>query len=181
MAVAANEARIPLTTPINPLRNRTLQNRWCPLNHERTPDAGVFVPKKNSLAELSKVLDDKRSVGVLADQRSSPVHAVGPQATAVLTTRMPALLALQHSRPIVAGACYRNFSDERYRIELCEPIWPNRNSEKEAEIARLTDQLDQNLAQLVRAAPEQYLWMHNRWKPHRPRARGAIVRPLWEI
>ncbi len=35
------EARIPLTIPINPLRNRTLQNRWCPLNHERALNAAV--------------------------------------------------------------------------------------------------------------------------------------------
>lgn len=72
-------------------------------------------------------------------------------------TRMPALLALQHGRPIVAGACFRNFSGGRYRIELCEPICPGATSEEQAEIGRLIDQLDRRLAQLVRAAPEQYL------------------------
>ena len=165
------EAGIPLTVPINPLRNRAVQNRWCPLNRERAPGAEVFVPKKNSLTELLKALDDKRSVGILADQRSSPMHAVDSQATAVVTMRVPALLALQRARPIVAGACFRNPAGERFRIVIGEPLWPAAIANgEEAEIARLTDQLDRSLAQLVRASPVQYLWMHNRWKPHRVRA-----------
>ena len=164
-------AGISLTVPINPLRNRRLQDWWCPLDQERAPGAEVFVAKKNSLAELSRALDVNRSVGLLADQRSGPVHAVNVGMTSVLTSRMPALLAVRHSRPIVAGACYRNASGERFRIALGEPLWPDGKSKDESEIGRLTDRLDRNLAQLVRAAPEQYLWMHNRWKAHRVRAR----------
>jgi KDO2-lipid IV(A) lauroyltransferase len=167
------EARIALTVPINGLRNRALQDRWCPLDRERHPGAEIFVTKKNSLAALLRALDVHRSVGLLADQRASPAHALTGQASAVLTTRLPALLALERARPVVVVACYRNPSGAHLRIELGEALWPVATADKEKEVARLCLEIDQSLARLVRAAPEQYLWMHNRWKPHRSRARGG--------
>ena len=37
----------------------------------------------------------------------------------------------------------------------------------------MTQALNDSLAAMIRAAPNQWFWMHRRWKPHRVAARLA--------
>ncbi len=158
-----------MTIPINPLRNGTLQRRLCPLDRERVPGAELFVAKKNALPALLGALDRGRSVGILADQRTSASLAFDVRNMSVLTTPLPMVLALQRNRPIVVGACYRQPLSGRFDFQIAEPIWPDVSLDPNHELPRLAHELDRRLTLLVRDRPEQYLWMHNRWKPHRIR------------
>jgi len=167
--------KIPLTIPINPTRDESLQRRFCPLNVERSLQGEIFVAKKNSLEPLLSALQQGRSVGILADQRPTGGVTFDSQHMSVLTSPIPALLALRCKRPIVVGACYRRHGRDSYEVKLCEPIWPDLSADETTEIRRLTVDLDAALTVLVRAQPEQYLWMHDRWKPHRLRKARSVT------
>ncbi len=55
-------------------------------------------------------------------------------------------------------------ADGRHRIKMSEPIWPDPNAEKDAEILRLTVRHTQWLEDAIRQTPAQYFWVHRRWK-----------------
>jgi KDO2-lipid IV(A) lauroyltransferase len=160
---------IPLTVPINPARDGELQRRFCPLDAERAPGSEIFIAKKDSLEALAKALRQGRSVGLLADQRPTGKIVFDDSRGRVVTSPVAALLAIGCNRPIIAGACYRSTAGNFYEIKLCEPLWPDPSADEASEAARLTGALDAALATLIHAAPEQYLWMHHRWRPHRRR------------
>ena len=48
---------------------------------------------------------------------------------------------------------------------VSDPIWPDvKNAEEQAEIVRITREINLKMEEVIRKYPEQYLWMHNRWK-----------------
>jgi KDO2-lipid IV(A) lauroyltransferase len=116
---------------------------------------------------LRRALRQGKSVGMLPDQRTIRaiwVEYFGRQAT---TTPVPAMLALQYRRPIVVAACCRRSRDFRFEGFVSDPIWPDTEGAEEAEVFRLTREMNRAMEAIVRRYPEQYLWMHNRWKAYR--------------
>jgi len=158
---------IPLTIPIQELGNDYIQQRWCPLNATPSTGGEIFVPKTNSLAHLRASLRHGRSVGLMADQRTMRGLAVEFMGCTAPTTPIPAMLGVSLNRPILVGACCRSSGGNRYRLILHEPIWADPNREAKAEIVRLTQEVNRKMGAMIRDFPDQYLWLHNRWKAYR--------------
>ena len=64
--------------------------------------------------------------------------------------------------PVVIGACYRDRAPYRWRMVLPRVFQP-------AELAGLdpiavATLVNAELEKLIRAAPEQYFWLHDRWR-----------------
>jgi len=159
-------AGIPLTIPIQELGNEYIHQRWWPLNGARSLGGEIFVPKTNSLAFLRASLRHGRSLGIMADQRTMRGLAVEFMGATALTTPIPAMLAVNYRRPIVVGACCRRTGTHAYELMICEPIWPDPSQNKKADVVRMTRELNRAMESIIRAYPEQYLWVHNRWKPY---------------
>jgi KDO2-lipid IV(A) lauroyltransferase len=85
----------------------------------------------------------------------------------------PARLALAADVPIVCGFLLRN-ADGSLRIEVAEPIRPDRRAPRAEEVERLTRAWSAAVESAVRAAPEQWVWFHERWRttPELLAARG---------
>ncbi len=66
-------------------------------------------------------------------------------------------------RPIVVVACLRSVQHGFIGF-VGEPITPRDTENERPEIERLTHLMTADLEQLIRQYPEQYLWMHDRWK-----------------
>ena len=86
--------------------------------------------------------------------------------TPATTTPLPALLAVRHQRPIVVVACLRSVQ-HGFIGHVGEPILPRDTDNERPEIERLTRLMTTDLEQLIRQYPEQYLWMHDRWKVYK--------------
>ncbi len=76
------------------------------------------------------------------------------------TPRAAADLALRTGAAVVMGFCRRE-TDGRYRIVMREVSTDGLDSE------RLTARMTAEIEAAVRAAPEQWVWMHRRWKSAR--------------
>jgi KDO2-lipid IV(A) lauroyltransferase len=160
LADVAAVVGIPLAVVIRPLDNRRLD---ALLGRSRSATGQIFVAKRNALLALQQHLAAGRSIGMLPDQatyRGIPVEFLGRPAW---TTPVPALLAIYQQRPIVVVACFRT-DRLRFGGHVGEPIWPAPHSSEKAEVIRLTGLMSRAMEEVVRAHPEQYLWMHNRWK-----------------
>jgi len=77
-----------------------------------------------------------------------------------------ALLALRTGRPVVAGFAAR-LSDGRMRLSFCPPIEIVRGPDLDREVAALTAILTAHIEHQIRSQPEQWVWMHRRWR-HQP-------------
>lgn len=156
-------AEIPLVIVVRPLDNMYLEKLFY---SHRLSSGQIFLPKTNSLYYLQKALRQGKSVGMLPDQstmRAVSVDYFGRKAT---TTPIPALLAILHHRPIVVVACCRRSWDFSFEGFVSEPIWPQVDQSEKTELLRLTREMNRSMEAVIRKYPEQYFWMHDRWKSY---------------
>ncbi len=122
---------------------------------------------KGAGARLVAALRHGRVIGLLIDQ---DIAAPGVYARffgrPAWTAVGAALLPLRTGCPIGAGFAARR-PDGTMRLEFDPPITPAAGTDLESEAARLTAALTARIERQVRGHPEQWVWMHKRWR-HQP-------------
>lgn len=83
------------------------------------------------------------------------------------TTNLPALLALRTGAPIVPIGIHPD-GLARWRVVYGEAIRTRDEGGREIGSAKLTATLNQAAERLVRRVPEEWFWIHERWKTPRP-------------
>jgi KDO2-lipid IV(A) lauroyltransferase len=165
---------------------RRLDNRWLDdfLRRFRERTGQGILDKNDDLAGIQEVLASGGGLATLADQdagqRGQFVDFFGRPAS---THKAVALLALRFQVPLVvlaslrtecppAGRTFRPYSGTmRYEVVVADVIRPEEYEDKPDAVAAITKRFTAALEQLVRRAPEQYFWLHRRWK-HQPQAKG---------
>jgi KDO2-lipid IV(A) lauroyltransferase len=129
-----------------------------------------LLAKRGDFDKIEQVLDQGGVIATLADQdagqRGLFVDFFGRPAS---THKAMALMALEHHVPmIVVGAPKLG---DRYHITPADIILPEDYENAPDAVRAITQRLTTDLENLVRMAPEQYFWVHRRWK-HQPLPRG---------
>jgi Kdo2-lipid IVA lauroyltransferase/acyltransferase len=88
------------------------------------------------------------------------------------THKAVALLALEHNAVMVVTAAIRVGAPIRYAIAVEDVILPEEYAGRPDAVRAMTQRFTAALERLVRRAPEQYFWLHRRWK-HEPPQRWA--------
>jgi len=129
---------------------------------------------KGAGGKLVQALRRGRVIGLLIDQ---DIAAPGVYAQffgrPAWTPVGAALLPLRTGCPTVAGFAARR-PDGTMRLEFDPPIRPAAGGDLESEAARLTARLTARIERQVRSHPEQWVWMHKRWR-HQP----GEGEPVW--
>ena len=112
------------------------------------------------------VIDLLRSgggVGVLSDQHAGD-HGVWTPFFGRLasTSPLPALLAKRTRAALIAAGVYTT-GRARWRM-----VFTERFDQTGASVAVLTSKINQVIEQQIRRAPEDWFWVHNRWKTPEP-------------
>lgn len=118
--------------------------------------------KGKSARALLKALGRQEVIGILHDQNSGDVFVPFFGVPAGTPTG-PAILALKTGAPIVPAYCVTQ-PDGTYRIIIHPIIRAVDTGDRDADLRRITEQMTESLEQVVREYPEQWLWLHNRWK-----------------
>lgn len=101
---------------------------------------------------------DARQAGVFVDFFGSPAS----------TARGPALFALRAKAPLVLGVVHR-IPGHRPRYDVTfEEVVIERSGKLRDDITSLTQAFTSKLEAYIRKAPEQYFWLHKRWKTAPP-------------
>ena len=79
------------------------------------------------------------------------------------TVAGPASLALHTGAPLLPCYCVRD-PDDTYRIIFLPPISAQATGDREADVTRVMAAANAALESVVRRFPDQWLWLHNRWK-----------------
>ncbi len=126
--------------------------------------------------DYDKIMDTLRrggNLGILGDQdagaRGQFVDFFGRPAS---TFKSIALLSLEYSAPILVFGAARVGDPMQYRLYIEDVILPEEYSAAPDATRRITQRYTAALERMVRRHPEQYFWLHRRWK-HEPPVRKA--------
>ncbi len=133
---------------------------------ERTGQSILY--KKGATASMEDVLAARGTLGFIADQDAGRkglfVDFFGRPAS---TYKSIGLMAMQFEAPVVVGYGRRLDDDFHFEMGVERIILPREWAEKDDPLRWITQEYTAALERIVRADPEQYLWVHRRWK-HRP-------------
>lgn len=129
--------------------------------------------KKGAMGQAYEVLERREALSFIADQDA------GRKGVFANFFNRPAswyksigLLAMQYEAPIIVGISTRQGQKFRYRFEIERVIEPHEWAGQEQPLQFVTQAFADALESAIRRYPEQYLWMHRRWKSQ-PRERKA--------
>jgi KDO2-lipid IV(A) lauroyltransferase len=163
----------PFSVIARPLDNPELDRRLVGL---RTSTGNTVLYKRNALAQALATIRSGGVVAVLIDQNVQEKDGIFVRffGRAACTTTVAAAIALKTGCAIVPVRCPMG-PDGRYRMIYGPPVRWEATGRREEDIAALTQQLTTVIEGWVREAPEQWLWLHRRWKtqPASGRARGT--------
>src|SRR5205807_3197499 len=90
------------------------------------------------------------------------------------THKAIALLALEHRVPLLVTGTPRVGQPMGYQVMAEDLILPEEYEGKPDAVRAMTQRFTSALERLSRLAPEQYFWLHRRWK-HQPAKRRPKV------
>jgi len=157
----AIQIQLPFSVIVKPLRN-PLVYEW--MNRARTKFGNEVVPLGISVRKTYQTLKEKKIVAMVADQRG-PQEGVKVDffGKKVSVYTGPAVLALKTGAPLICGIAVRD-KDNKYKVILVEISKRNLPDGEEEKLLEISQRYTSYLEKIIRENPEQWLWMHNRWK-----------------
>lgn len=143
------------------------------VNRFRGMTGHSVLPKHGSSTEIDRVLARGGLVGVLGDQAAGAkgcwVDFFGRPAS---THKAVAVFALSNNAPLLVGYARRLGRPLCYEIGVEAIADPSSMPPELADVNRLTQWHAAALERLIRQDPDQYWWVHRRWKGQPPAKRG---------
>ena len=123
-----------------------------------------LIPRKQAVRETLRALKNNEAVGFFADQNAGPegvfVDFLGKPASAA---RGPAVIARKTGAPLLFSLSIRQ-PDDKHHVYIAAPIHVKASDDFERDIECYTTQMLKQLEAYIHKYPEQWLWLHNRWK-----------------
>lgn len=140
------------------------------------------VSKFNNLTSLMRSLKNGRSLGLVADQDAG-VHArgifvkfFGRWCKAV---DAPAVLAMMYQAPLIPSFPIRtSMLRPEYLLLFGDPIDISGDPRNPHDVQRILQDYHHALEDIVRRYPEQYEWLHHKWRTRPPGEVGAHPRHI---
>ena len=154
---------------------RTLDNPHLNrfVNRFRGAHGQFILPKNGSSGTIEAVLAAGGIISLLGDQYAGPkgcwVEFMGRPASC---HKALALFTLTSGAPMVVSYARRAGSPMKFEIGLGGVADPEKPDERQANVRTLTQWYNRSLETLIRKTPEQYWWVHRRWKGEPPRRRA---------
>jgi len=157
--------QMPITGVAKRIRYEPLNRR---LNALRTRFGLKIINKKGALPQMRQALRRGEVMGLLIDQskrsESVDVRFFGHTVTAPSAA---AMLALRCKSPVVPIFCVR---EAGYKLAFYAepPLEIKRTHDLRSDLATNTQMMTDIIEKMIRKYPDQWLWLHKRWKKHYP-------------
>ncbi len=160
-ALGTAAAGFPVTVIARPLDNPLLESL---LKGFRERNGNSVVYKADAAREMLRVLRRGGIVGILADQHAQSGDVVVPFfGRPAATTSIVARLADRTGALIIPVVCART-SPASYHLSFEPEIDVRSLRTDERAPGAFTARLNLEVERIVRRTPEQWLWLHNRWR-----------------
>jgi len=143
--------------------NNPAIDKW--LHDTRAAAMGTLIPTGlDAPMKLASALERGTHVGMLVDQYYSRGVDVAFFGRRTKANPLLARLARHFDCPIYGLRVVR-LPGHRFRPELTEQVEPVRDAEGKVDIAGTTQAVMSVIEGWIREYPEQWLWLHRRWRP----------------
>ena len=131
--------------------------------------------KNESARVMLKILKEQGTVGILADQNTMSQEGVSVDffGTKACTSTGIARVALHTDAAVVPGYVFWDATIRKYRLRFGPPVELSRTGDAERDIQENTARFTKILEEIIRQHPEQWVWLHARWKT-RPPGEGKL-------
>ena len=136
-----------------------------------------FIPRRNSLRQIVKVLRSNGCIGFVLDQNMTEDEGVFVEFLGRPACTMPglAVLARRYHVPVVP-AYVRRDADLRCHTAtfLPEVEWESVGPDPKADVHHNTQRYSRVMEEVIRERPDQWFWCHRRWKTQPDDAPGEL-------
>ncbi len=160
---------------------RTLDNPYVDdfINEFRGRTGQFMLSKQGSRDEIEALMEQGGALTLLGDQSAGPrgcwVDFFGRPAS---THKAVSLFTLTYSAPTITIGVRRLEGPLRYRISATSLLDPTASDFEKGTTTLITEWFTHELEAIIRLAPEQYWWVHNRWKGEPPKRRSRKNRSM---
>jgi Kdo2-lipid IVA lauroyltransferase/acyltransferase len=157
----------PLHFLVRPIANRRVD---ALINSYRCSSGNQPIDKNRSARTIFKILQDGGTVGILADHNTVAEESVFVDFFGIpaSTTSGLARLALRTDAAVVPGFLSWDQGRRKYRLRFQPAVELARTSDEEADVVEHTQRFMRVVEDYIRTYPDQWLWVHKRWKTRPP-------------
>lgn len=157
----------PISYLARPLDNPKLDDM---LNARRTIFGNTPINKKNSVMLAVKILREGGGLGILTDVNAHPKEGVFVPFFGVpaCTTAGAAMIAIRANALIFPIFCVWDSNERLYRLVHGKLIEPTITGDRKQDIVETTTAYTAEIERIIRCYPDQWMWIHRRWKTRPP-------------
>lgn len=157
----------PVSYLARPLDNSLIEDLTVRL---RTRFGNRPINKTNAVPTAIKMLREGGLLGVLADVNAHPKEGVFVPFFGVpaCTSSGVAMLAMRTNAIIIPLAGVWDEAQKRYKVVHGGIVEPASTDDRQRDVVDLTSRFTAEVEKLIRAYPDQWLWIHKRWKTRPP-------------
>ena len=136
------------------------------VNRYRCLCGNAPIEKNRSARSVLTVLRSGGTVGILADHNTLPSEGVFVNFFGIpaCTTAGLARFALHTGAAVVPGFMHWDDAAQKYRLCFGPAVEISRTGDEAADIRENTQRFTRTIEQHIRKYPDQWLWLHRRWK-----------------
>lgn len=169
----------PMTALARPLDNPLL-NDW--LLGIREARGLRIITKWGATPVLQETLETGGRLGFIADQNAGDGGLFVPFFGRLASSyKSIALLAMRYEAPVITGTAIRLGDEFRYELRPVDIMTPDDWADQPDPLYYITSRYNRAMEAAIRLAPEQYLWLHRRWKSRPKWERDGKPMPAWAI
>jgi len=162
----------PMSVIVRPIDNPKIEEM---VDRYRTRTGNRTLDKFSAARSMVKTLRSGEFLGLLFDLNALENEAIFVNFFGVpaSTNFMTAKLALRSDVPIIPVFAPWDKTRQKFVLQVNEPIKFESSDDQEADVRELTTRLTQHFEDQIRRYPDQWLWIHKRWKT-RPKGEPGI-------
>ena len=140
------------------------------VSHYRCLSGNQPIEKNNAARTMLRVLHEGGTVGILADQNTSLDEGIFVDFFGIpaATTTGLARIARRTDAAVVPGFLFWDESMRKYRLRFEAAVLLQRTEDEDADIRVNTERFTNVIEDYIRAHPDQWLWVHKRWRNRPP-------------
>lgn len=140
------------------------------IDRARTQLGNRTIDKRSAAREMVQILRRGETLGILVDLNTLDREGIFVDFFGVpaSTTFLVAKLALRTGADVLPVFAPWDHDQKRFVLKMEEPLRMERSDDEEADVRRLTQLLTNVVEKYVRRYPDQWLWIHRRWKTRPP-------------
>ena len=167
-AILPHLGMAPTYAVARPPKNRYLSGHLLRVRERR----GLTVmPRRGGMTQAARILESGGWIAMLLDQRPSGKHVLAPFFGRLAPCERSAAVLIRRMRvPVVFSACYLTEIPFRYDLCFARVVPPEELGSLSVE--EITALINTEMEQLILRRPEQYFWLHDRYRDAPPISEG---------